>query len=90
MSRNAFLDPVTQVLKCHGFVESNEAGDIKMMVSTDFMLKPGEWRWDGAQWVSFIPPKPFVQFTGNDVLDFLVKEKVLTQKAVDDAKAAKG
>ena len=55
VQRNAFLDP-SGVLKTHGFVETNRPGDTRLPVSEAFNLEPDKWRWDGSQWVSFIPP----------------------------------
>jgi hypothetical protein len=49
--KKAFIDPVTRILKCHGFVDSNEPGDIAIEVQDDFGLEPGKWRHDGADWV---------------------------------------
>lgn len=88
--RNSFYSPTTGILKCHGFVESNEFGDIKVPVSDDFTLEPGKWRWDGTQWVSYKSPKPPVMLTTDDVVALLVAKDILKQKAVDDTKAAKG
>jgi hypothetical protein len=56
MSRNSFRAPVTGVLKAHGFVETNDPGDVKMAVAEDFNLTPGQWKWDGSAWVPFTPP----------------------------------
>mgnify|MGYP001567217710 CR=1 FL=1 len=58
MPRKAFIDPVTNVLKTHGFVLTNEVGDIAINVPDDFALKPREWKWDGVQFVAFTPPPP--------------------------------
>lgn len=59
MKRNAFLDPVTSRLKCHGFVLTNEVGDITMEVPEDFPLEPSDgWKWDGSTFVSFPFPSP--------------------------------
>ncbi len=57
MSKRAFLDPQTKILKCCGYVESNEAGDIVIDVPEDFILIPGFSRWDGVNWVAYIPPQ---------------------------------
>lgn len=51
--RNAFLDPTTGVLKCHGYVETNELDDIKIPVPDEFDKKPGQWvspKKDGTDW----------------------------------------
>ena len=56
MAKNAFIDPVTGVLKCWGFVEANDPEDIKLPVTEDFGLIPYEWRWDGQQFITFTPP----------------------------------
>jgi hypothetical protein len=53
--RNAFVDPATGVLKAVGYVEKNSPGEIKIPVTSDFTLKPGEWKWDGKSWVA-VPP----------------------------------
>lgn len=90
MPRNSFRHPVTGVLMAHGFVESNNLGEVKMLVSDDFALEPGKWRWDGMQWISFFPPPPPVRLDAEDVLVLLVKKGMVTQQDVDDAKAAKG
>lgn len=58
MGRNAFLDPLTNVLKSHGFTETNEPGDVKMPVSEDFALAPAKWQWNGTAWVAFVAPPP--------------------------------
>lgn len=42
--KNAFFDPVTMILKCHGFVDANEPGDVVVNVHDDFSLLPGEAR----------------------------------------------
>ena len=56
MSKNAFVDPVTGVLTCWGFVETNSPGEIKVPVSEDFALEPGNYRWDGATFIPHTPP----------------------------------
>lgn len=74
--KNAFYDPITNVLKCYGYVETNEPGDIKLPVSEDFDLKPGEHQWNGAK---------FVPYTKPVVVD--LKAKALTDlKALDATK----
>lgn len=54
--RKAFIDSSTRLLKCHGTVETNETGDIALLVPDGFNLEPGFWRWDGTQWVAHTPP----------------------------------
>lgn len=49
--KRAFIDQATRILKCHGFVDSNEPGDIAIDVPDDFGLEPGKWRHDGSNWV---------------------------------------
>ena len=56
MPRHSFRDPVTNILMAHGFVATNSPGDLIQIEADDFQLEPGKWRWDGAQWVSFISP----------------------------------
>lgn len=58
MPRNAFVDPVTMVLKSHGYVLTNESGDLIINVPEDFTLEPGKWKWDGMQFTPFTPPPP--------------------------------
>lgn len=87
--RHAFYHPITGILKCVGWVQSNEIGDIRVLVDETFDLLPGEWRWNGVAWEPFLAPPPPVELTGNEVAALLVKEKILTQKSVDDAKVAK-
>lgn len=54
MGRKAFLDPTTSRLKCHGFIESNDPGDIVMDVPENFSLDPTiGYKWDGTSFVSF-------------------------------------
>ena len=54
----SFRDPVTQELKSWGYVETNEPGDIRQAEAWDFNLdrRKGRWRWDGVQWVVYVPP----------------------------------
>lgn len=56
MARVAFYDPISGVLKAHGFIMSNESGDRQVVVPDDFGLEPGKWRWDGAQHVAYAAP----------------------------------
>lgn len=56
MGRNSFRDPVTNVLKAHGFVATNSPGDLARKESDDFNLEPGLWRFDGVSWVHYPPP----------------------------------
>lgn len=87
--RHSFRDPVTNVLKAHGFITQNQPGDLMQAEADDFALEPGKWRWDGSKWVSFTPPPAPVILNTDDVLELLVAKNVLKQKDVDDAKAAK-
>jgi hypothetical protein len=66
MARRAFIDPQTGRLKAHGYVASNEPGDVALDVPDDFALDPGRWRWDGTQWVPFTPPPPPPALTPTD------------------------
>lgn len=54
--RNAFVDPVTGMLKAHGFVDRNDSGDLVVPVADEFSLVPRVWRWTGATWAPFVPP----------------------------------
>ena len=62
MGRNAFLDPVTFRLTCHGFVATNSPGEVKVAVSEDFDLRPQDgWKWNGDSpptFTSFPFPAP--------------------------------
>lgn len=55
--RMAFVDPVTGVLKTHGFVDRNAPGDVAISVPDDFALRPGHWKWTGAAWIAVAPAK---------------------------------
>lgn len=57
MARNAFLDPVTRVLKGHGFCETNEPGDVIIDVPDTFGEKPGTVKRVGQTWAPYVAPK---------------------------------
>lgn len=79
MSRLSFRDPVTNMLKCHGYVNTNQKNDISQPEADDFNLNPEDgWMWNGTQWVSS-PPAPAtadqkVQNEQNDLTTALIKE----------------
>lgn len=50
-AKNAFIDPISSTLKCHGYVESNDDGDIKIPVADDFNLEPGKWKYQNSEWI---------------------------------------
>lgn len=50
---NAFIDPITRVLKAHGAVETNEAGDLCIPVEDGFTHPLGGVMWDGGQWLTY-------------------------------------
>lgn len=54
--RHSFRDPFSGALIAHGFVETNAPGDLKQAETDAFALEPGRWRWDGTQWVAYVPP----------------------------------
>lgn len=56
MGRKAFIDPVSNVLKAHGFTAANQAGDVAIEVDESFSLHPGMWRWTGVTWAPYVPP----------------------------------
>lgn len=59
MPRYSFRDPVTHVLKAHGFVTQNAPGELAQPEADDFDLKPGLWQWDGNAWIAYVrPPSP--------------------------------
>ncbi len=58
MARNSFRDPVTGILRTHGFIASNGPSDVKQVEADDFSLEPGKWKWNGSAWVAFTPPTP--------------------------------
>ncbi len=50
--KHSFRDPVTGVLKSHGFIEQgNDPTDIAQVEAEDFSLMPGTVRFDGDSWV---------------------------------------
>ncbi|MGH9970330.1 MAG: hypothetical protein ACREBG_21415 [Pyrinomonadaceae bacterium] len=53
----SYRDPVTHRLKCWGYVERNDPGDIQQAEAADFNLDllQRAWRWDGTQWVEILP-----------------------------------
>lgn len=55
MARLAFRDSITGVLKSHGFVNVGAPGEVMSTVADDFNLTPGLWKWDGVNWISFVP-----------------------------------
>ena len=55
-SRSAWIDPVTGVLKAHGYADKNGPGDLQITVPEDFALEPEHWRWDGSRWQPIVPP----------------------------------
>ena len=55
MGKNAFLDPVTHMLKTWGYVESNEPGDIRLPVTESFNFEIRKWKFEG-EWLPFTPP----------------------------------
>jgi len=58
--KNAFVDPVTNVLVSWGSVNQNRPGDIVVPVDNDFHLEPHQWQWTGvdANFVPFVPSPP--------------------------------
>jgi len=59
VAKHSFRDPVTGVLTAWGFVTVNAPGEVAQVEAADFNLQPGEWQWDGAQWIAFTPtPDP--------------------------------
>ena len=54
MPRYAFLDPAG-LLKAHGFVETNEVGQTRVIVPDDFDLPPNRWRHGGSGWEAVAP-----------------------------------
>lgn len=53
----SFRDFVTGILTAHGFVTQNGLGEeIMQLERDDFALEPGEWRWDGGQWIPYVAP----------------------------------
>lgn len=56
MAHLSFRDPVTNLLKSHGFVTSNDVGDLSQIEADDFNLTPGAWQWNGSAWIAYTPP----------------------------------
>lgn len=53
--KHAFVN-AQGVLKCWGFVETNEVSDIRLDVAEDFALETRKWRWDGQAWQLYQAP----------------------------------
>lgn len=53
--KKSFRDPVTNVLKAHGYMSTNAVGDLMRDEPDDFNLEPGKWKWDGVAWVANSP-----------------------------------
>ena len=90
--RRSFRDPITNVLKCHGFVLTNQPGDLARDESDDFALEPGRWQWNGAQWVGFTPPPTQASLDLADAkakIDTLLADALIPQKVKDFAAALK-
>lgn len=84
MGRKAFLDPATKRLKAHGFVETNEPGDLVMDVTENFALNPSDgWQWDGAKWKSFPFPKSKAE-KSKDTLKLKPDTDAITVKDLKD------
>ncbi len=79
----SFRDPVTGVLKSHGFVDANEPGDLVRDELDDFSLVPGLWRWIGTDWV------PNVSVPTQRQLDRTALLAVLADAATDVTVPAK-
>lgn len=58
--RNAFVDPITGYLVCHGFVETNNPGETIVPVPEDFILQPYHWKYQAGEWVAAAPPAGMV------------------------------
>jgi len=56
MAKHSFRDPDTNVLKAWGHMDSNSPGDLMREEDNDFHLTPGEWYWDGENWLAYTPP----------------------------------
>lgn len=67
----SFRDPITGILKCCGYVETNDPTDIVQEESEDFNLYPGKWRWDGTKWIPVIIPP--IDLSDIDNLDKMLK-----------------
>ena len=52
MSTFAVVDKITGILKSVGLT-SQDPGDTSLPVEGLFLLKPGQWRWDGAVFVRY-------------------------------------
>jgi hypothetical protein len=84
MPRYAFYDPVTKELKAHGFVETNNPGDVRVDVPDDFNEKPRLVAWDGSKWVPIPPPQAVSRHKMlHDLIDSAVRD-VTVSSAVKD------
>lgn len=59
-TRKAFLD-ANGALKCHGFVDRNEDGDMAIDVPDDFRGEPYSLRWNGAEFEPYEKPVPYAE-----------------------------
>jgi len=91
MDKHAFVDATTKRLKGCGFTDRNQPGDLIVPVPWDFNLDPDEGYVldDAGLWQLVGPIQKAKRLDVNDLLGFLVSKGVLSQKDVDDAKAAK-
>lgn len=58
VQRHAFLRPADNVLVAHGFVETNNPGEIRIDVTEDFALEPLKWKLVDGEWVAHEEPAP--------------------------------
>jgi hypothetical protein len=53
--KKSFRDPNTDALKAWGYMDSNAPGDVARDEPDDFDLEPGQWKFEGGQWVTYAP-----------------------------------
>lgn len=88
----SFRDPVTNVLKAHGFVNRNASNDLVQDEADDFALQPGRWQWTGTTWVPFLPPPdPGIEtrLLLKQAIDAVVADVAVRQSLRDFAQALK-
>lgn len=56
--KRSFRDPISNVLKAWGYMAANGPGEVSQAEAENFTLTPGQWQWDGTQWMPYVKPAP--------------------------------